>query len=363
MKRFRIAFSFAAEKRDFVVKVADLLAAHFGRDHILYDKYHEAEFARHDLGIYLPKLYGEESELIVPVLCANYDRKLWTGWEWVHIYGLLTKADSKRVMPCRFDFASADGLSPAAGFIELDSKTWEETAILILERLALNEGNPRTHYLLSTGSSVGLCEPSFVCNLDPHQEKRVRDFAKIVAKTLVEFKISVSQDTPEFCCLKEMTSGLKSCTADNLRIIGSWLWRLVCEKKSNRDNKDDFDGFWDKLVADLHRRFPRANSTKQWVELQDALNHYNFDEPKWNDFLDHWVHPLFPVQLDLETIAALEPYRRRVISLFSDISLSGFGGPAAQSEAEGKAELSKVYIDLDIISEPDARSRLLAAIR
>ena len=45
-KRFRIAFSFAGEKRDFVSKVADILARRFGESAILYDKYHEAELAR-----------------------------------------------------------------------------------------------------------------------------------------------------------------------------------------------------------------------------------------------------------------------------------------------------------------------------
>ncbi|MCF7732058.1 MAG: hypothetical protein K9N23_10235 [Akkermansiaceae bacterium] len=53
-KRFRIAFSFAGEKRDFVSKVAALLAVRFGEAAILFDKYHEAEFARYDLGIRLP---------------------------------------------------------------------------------------------------------------------------------------------------------------------------------------------------------------------------------------------------------------------------------------------------------------------
>ena len=45
-KRFRIAFSFAGEKRDYVAQVAAILAKRFGEAAILYDKYHEAEFAR-----------------------------------------------------------------------------------------------------------------------------------------------------------------------------------------------------------------------------------------------------------------------------------------------------------------------------
>jgi hypothetical protein len=144
--RFRIAFSFAGEKRDFVAKVARLLADRLGKAAILYDKFHEAEFAVYDLGIRLPTLYREQSELIVPVLCPEYDEKRWTGWEWVHIYSLLTKADGHRVMPSRFGYATVDGLSAAAAFIELDDKTPEQFATLILERLALNEGKPKDHY-------------------------------------------------------------------------------------------------------------------------------------------------------------------------------------------------------------------------
>ncbi len=73
-KRFRIAFSFAGEKRQFAEQTAKILGRLIGEDKILYDKFHEAEFARHELGIYLPKLYGEQSELLVPALCARYDK-------------------------------------------------------------------------------------------------------------------------------------------------------------------------------------------------------------------------------------------------------------------------------------------------
>ncbi len=71
-KRFRIAFSFAGEKRDFVKQVAAILAGRFGEERILYDMYHEAEFSRARLGRYLPKLYHEQSELVVAVFCRDY---------------------------------------------------------------------------------------------------------------------------------------------------------------------------------------------------------------------------------------------------------------------------------------------------
>lgn len=174
-KRFRVALSFAGEKREFVEEVAGILAGRFGRDAILYDKYHEAEFARHNLGLYLPKLYGEQADLIVPVICASYDPKRWTGWEWLHIYGLLTPEDGHRVMPSRFDHAKADGLSPAAGFIELDDKSPQEFARLILERLALNEGKGKDFYARAV--SAGAASPAPVLRSEiPNNLPRLQPF-------------------------------------------------------------------------------------------------------------------------------------------------------------------------------------------
>lgn len=96
-KRFRIAFSFAGEKRAYVAQVAAILAQRFGEAAILYDKYHEAEFARYDLGIHLPKLYRDQSDLIVAVLCKDYDVKLWTGWEWMAIHAQLNKNEGAKI--------------------------------------------------------------------------------------------------------------------------------------------------------------------------------------------------------------------------------------------------------------------------
>jgi tetratricopeptide (TPR) repeat protein len=148
-RRFRIAFSFAGEKRDFVAKVAAILADHFGEDQILYDKYHEAEFARRDLGIYLPELYHKDSDLVVVVVCPEYDEKEWTGLEWTAIHDLLKKRKDDEIMLCRFERAEVTGLYSTAGFVELDHKTPDQAATLILERLALNEGKPKNHYTAS----------------------------------------------------------------------------------------------------------------------------------------------------------------------------------------------------------------------
>jgi tetratricopeptide (TPR) repeat protein len=147
-KRFRIALSFAGEKREFVEKVAHILAERFGKDKVLYDEFHEAEFARYDLGIYLPKFYRDESELVVALFSKDYDKKRWTGWEWMAIHAQLTKQEGSKVLLARFDYANPDGLFENAAFAELDLKTPDQFATLILERLAINEGLSKNHYTM-----------------------------------------------------------------------------------------------------------------------------------------------------------------------------------------------------------------------
>ena len=151
-RRFRIALSFAGEKRDFVHDVAVILANLFGEEKILYDKFHEAEFAQHRLAIDLPDLYNKKSDLVIAILCARYSKKKWTGMEWTGIHSLFMKHATKRVMLARYGHSTIKGLFEGAGFVELDNKTPEDFAKLILERLALNENRDKKHYVKDLSS-------------------------------------------------------------------------------------------------------------------------------------------------------------------------------------------------------------------
>lgn len=182
-KRFRIAFSFAGETRNFVADVAHILARRFGEERILYDKYHQAEFARPDLALYLPPLYHEHADLVVAVLCKDYEEKEWTGLEWKAIYGLIKKRKDEEVMLCRFDRAEGQGLYGLSGFIELDDKTPAAVAALILERLALNEDHPKDYY--SRDTAAGPDWPDVAPSLDwpvaDHSEAQSA-FAKLITR-------------------------------------------------------------------------------------------------------------------------------------------------------------------------------------
>ncbi len=192
-KRFRIAFSFAGEKRAFVAEVANILAKRFGKDHILYDKYHEAEFARSDLALYLSSLYHVDSDLIVAVLCKDYETKEWPGLEWKAIYGLIKKRNDKEVMLCRFDRVEGKGLYGLAGFIDLDDKPPSEVATLIIERLALNEGHPKDYYTRDTqaGPDWPVAAPPLDWPVADHREAQAA-FAQLITQA-APFRILLIQ--------------------------------------------------------------------------------------------------------------------------------------------------------------------------
>ncbi len=156
-KRFRIAFSFSGDKRSFVEQVAGILAKRFGQDQILYDRYHEAEFARSDLAFHLQNLYHNDTDLVVAILCNNYEKKEWCGLEWYAIYGLIKMQQQQAIMLCRFDPVDGKGLHGLAGFLDLDNRTPEHVATLITERLALNQGYSKNYYDL--GAQSGPAKP------------------------------------------------------------------------------------------------------------------------------------------------------------------------------------------------------------
>ena len=159
-KRFRIAFSFAGEKRDFVAEVAAILAKKFSEDAILYDKFHSAEFSRSDLAFYLPDLYREKADLVVVVFCPDYETKEWCGLEWSAIYSLLKARRVGEVMLTRFARVEAKGLHGLAGYTDLDELTPHQAADEILERLAINENLPRDHYKASAKGSKRAAIPN-----------------------------------------------------------------------------------------------------------------------------------------------------------------------------------------------------------
>jgi hypothetical protein len=139
-KRFAVAFSFPGETRNRVEPIATHMALDLTKSRILYDKFHQAEFAIPDLDTHLQRLYYEESELIVVVICTRYEEKMWTGLEWRAIRSVLNRRDGRTIMYLRTDDGEVGGVFASDGYLDLRQISDEEAAELIMERLQLVRG-------------------------------------------------------------------------------------------------------------------------------------------------------------------------------------------------------------------------------
>lgn len=139
-RRFTVALSYPGERREFVAQVADYLARTIPKKEILYDKYHEPEFSRLNLNRYLPRLYKDESELIVIFLCKEYSKKRWCKLEWRYIAQLIETDDENRIMLMSFDELAENsdlGILSGDGYAFIGDRRADAIGALILERLEL----------------------------------------------------------------------------------------------------------------------------------------------------------------------------------------------------------------------------------
>ena len=110
---------------------------------MLYDHYHDAEFARLDLDVYLPNLYRTESELLVIFLCVEYAAKRWCKLEWRYIRQLIATLEAERIMFLSIGNPgdlSQIGILSGDGYIEIGTQSAEVIAEKIRKRLNLNRG-------------------------------------------------------------------------------------------------------------------------------------------------------------------------------------------------------------------------------
>jgi hypothetical protein len=136
-KRFSVAFSFTSDHRSFVRDIARTLAIRFGKERILFDESHEAEFARVDLSDYLPRLY-DQAELIVIVICENYYNKEWCRLEWNAIEKIIATRPGS-IMPVRFDGTKLAGWPSdelASGYLDVKDRSPVEIAEEIMKRIS-----------------------------------------------------------------------------------------------------------------------------------------------------------------------------------------------------------------------------------
>jgi hypothetical protein len=138
-RRFAVGFSYAGEERAVVEPIAERLAERLTEERVLYDKFHEAELARPDLDVYLPRLYRDHTELIVVVLSPDYPKMLWCGLEWRWIRRLILSEAQEHIMLLQIGNPgdlSELGILSGYGYLDITHRSPEAIADTILERMA-----------------------------------------------------------------------------------------------------------------------------------------------------------------------------------------------------------------------------------
>lgn len=140
MGHFKVALTFAGESRPLVEKVANALTDYYVKSEILYDKFHEADFARPQLDLYLQQLYHDCSDLIVVFLCDEYSQKKWCGVEWRSIRDILNNFAFEKIMYVKAGKKKIDDIilpgfyGSEDGYIDANTHSPQEIADLINER-------------------------------------------------------------------------------------------------------------------------------------------------------------------------------------------------------------------------------------
>ncbi len=133
-RRFAVALSFPGELRGIVEPIAQELKNEFGPERVLYDRFHEGEFARPNLDLYLQKLYHEQSDFIVVFLCADYAKKEWCAIEWRAVRDLIKSRRDGDVMLLRTDTGTVPGIFSIDGYVDVIGRAPTEIAGLIKAR-------------------------------------------------------------------------------------------------------------------------------------------------------------------------------------------------------------------------------------
>ena len=138
--RFKVAFSFPGELRDFVREVVARVKDGLTGEGVFYDDDFVAQLARPNLDNLLQAVYLNNSDLLVVFLSADYERKMWCGVEWRAIRAVINNKADESVMLVRADDAAIPGIFPQDGYIDMSRFTPEQVAGFVLQRARLQPG-------------------------------------------------------------------------------------------------------------------------------------------------------------------------------------------------------------------------------
>lgn len=134
MSKYHIALSFAGEEREYVESVAASLRD-AGVD-VFYDRFEEADLWGKDLYTHLSSVYQDQAMFTVMFVSEAYRDKLWGNHERQSAQARAFSESREYILPAFFDVSvEVPGLLKTTGYIDLNHKTPQELADLIVTKL------------------------------------------------------------------------------------------------------------------------------------------------------------------------------------------------------------------------------------
>ena len=134
--RFKVALSFAGERRPYVSATVDALRSCLPPDSVFYDFDYQAQLARPNLDVLLQDIYLNRSDLLVVFLSKDYADKEWCGLELRAIRDLIKRKSDDKIMFVRLDDAQVEGIFSIDGYVDAKDLSAQNLAELILQRIA-----------------------------------------------------------------------------------------------------------------------------------------------------------------------------------------------------------------------------------
>ena len=133
-RRWDVALSFAGAQREYVGQVAQALKAKGVR--CFYGADEQVGLWGAHLAEELPRIYAQESAVVVVFVSADYAAGDWTRLECRAAFSRAVQEAGVYVLPARFDDSEMPGLLPDVVHVDLRSYTPRQFADLVVEKLA-----------------------------------------------------------------------------------------------------------------------------------------------------------------------------------------------------------------------------------
>jgi hypothetical protein len=134
IQKYHVALSFAGEDREYVERVAALLASE-GVE-VFYDKFEEASLWGKNLYTHLRDVYENKALFTVMFISEHHRQKLWPNLERESAQAKAFESNREYILPAFFDESvKVPGLPRTIGHISLSGRTPENFAALIVKKL------------------------------------------------------------------------------------------------------------------------------------------------------------------------------------------------------------------------------------